>query len=105
MWFLPGIGSSGTHRSCPHLWLPCGLGSMTAIVFPTVNTRGQNGPICRVSEKGAQMLLCLHRPSVTSQLWGWLLFLPEVPGQTSAWRTYFQANIFSVYPGDSFVIP
>lgn len=42
---------------------------VTTIVFPTVDTRGQKEPIYRVSEKGAQVFLCLHRPSVASQLW------------------------------------
>lgn len=70
----PGLQRSSSFTSAlvspPHLWLPPGLEGMATVVIPTVDARGKKEPVCRVREKGAQVLLCLLRPTVTSQLWG-----------------------------------
>lgn len=74
---------------------------MVTIVFPTVDARGQKEPICRVGEKGAQVLLCRHRRNCHQPAVGMAVMSACGPVQTSTWRIYIQAHTFSIYPEDS----
>lgn len=66
MWFLPRAQGPGLRSSSLASRRPSR--GYTPSVLPTADARGQKMPVYGVSELGAQMRLCLHRPVVSRQL-------------------------------------